>query len=477
MQSLQSMGKVMSADEKVIDAESKKVAESVSEQTTENAVEEVVKEPAANSAAEENIKKENKKSDKKQFFLILLCWVSYLFAYLGRYGFSANINLIISDYGVTKSDVGLVVSLFFFAYGAGQIVNGILSKKYNKRVIVPISLVASALLNLSIFLGIPFVYIKYLWLLNGFVQSILWPTLIESLSKHLGEKKLKVAIIFMSTSTPLGTFIVYGLSAILVSFNVYKFIFLVATISMSVAGILWFFLYNKCKNKKMFKQNIDVLAENSTFTKTKNPKKKLASALVVFIVIMAVFAVCDNLIKDGLTTWVPTIFKDLYGLPDNMSILLTLLLPLLGTFGSLFAIVVNKKIKDYTMLTSLFYAICAVLLVLSLVVVKTHSSWIILIVLFGLAVLTMHAVNNILTSMVPLFMRDKINSGLLAGLLNGFCYLGSTISSYGLAKIVEASNSWSTVFVLLSIGAAVCIAIGIVQYFVSKKENKNKLDN
>ena len=51
------MGKVMSADEKVIDAESKKVAESVSEQTTENAVEEVVKEPAANSAAEENIKK------------------------------------------------------------------------------------------------------------------------------------------------------------------------------------------------------------------------------------------------------------------------------------------------------------------------------------------------------------------------------------------------------------------------------------
>ena len=245
------MEKVMSADEKVIEVESERAGEPDSQQVTENvASPEAVQEPAADSAAEEKIKKENKKSDKKQIFLILLCWISYLFAYLGRYGFSANINLIISDYGVTKSDVGLVVSLFFFAYGAGQIVNGILAKKYNKKVIVPISLVASALLNLSIFLGIPFVYIKYLWLLNGFAQSILWPTLIESLSKHLGEKKLKVAIIFMSTSTPLGTFIVYGLSAILVSFNVYKFIFLVATISMSVAGILWFFLYNKCKNKK-----------------------------------------------------------------------------------------------------------------------------------------------------------------------------------------------------------------------------------
>ena len=458
----------MSAEEKVI--ENLEDENAVLEQSA--ADENVAIQTAENKAPDQNLPSENKKSSKKQMFLIILCWISYLFAYLGRYGFSANINLIISDYGVTKSDVGLVVSLFFVAYGAGQIVNGILSKKYNKRVIVPISLVASALLNLSIFLGIPFVYIKYLWLLNGFMQSILWPTLIESLSKHLGQKKLKVAIIFMSTSTPLGTFIVYGLSAILVSFNVYEYIFLVATICMSIAGILWFLLYNKCKNKKMFKQNIDVLAESSTFTKTKNPKNKLASALIMFVVVMAFFAICDNFIKDGLTTWVPTILKDLYSLPDNLSILLTLLLPLLGTLGSLSAILINKKIKNYTLLTVLFFAICMVLLVLCFVVVKTNFTWGVLIVLFGVAVLCMHAVNNILTSMVPLLMRDQFNSGLLSGILNGFCYVGSAISTYGLARIVETSNSWNAVFVLLCIAAFACIAIGFVQYFVSKKRAK-----
>ena len=194
----------------------------------------------------DNSKDEIAKSNKRQMILIILCWISYIFAYLGRYGFSANINLIISDYGVTKSQVGLVTSLFFFAYGIGQIVNGILSKRYNKRIVIPIALILSAIFNVCIFAGIPFEYIKYLWLLNGFTQSILWPTLIEILSKNTNQKKLKTAIIFMSTTTPLGTFLVYGMSAILVSFNVYKYIFL---ISISQITLYLFLLLDtiKCK--------------------------------------------------------------------------------------------------------------------------------------------------------------------------------------------------------------------------------------
>ena len=117
----------MNTEEKVVENLEEKSA--VLEQSADG--ENVAMRPADNKASDYNLPTENKKSNKKQMSLIILCWISYLFAYLGRYGFSANINLIISDYGVTKSDVGLVVSLFFFAYGAGQIVNGIFSKKYN----------------------------------------------------------------------------------------------------------------------------------------------------------------------------------------------------------------------------------------------------------------------------------------------------------------------------------------------------------
>ena len=45
--------------------------------------------------------------------------------------------------------------------------------------------------------------------------------------------------------------------------------------------------------------------------------------------------------------------------------------------------------------------------------------------------------NNIITIMLPLYYKDKANAGLLAGMLNGCCYVGSTLSSYGLGLIAD----------------------------------------
>ena len=79
------------------------------------------------------VKMINSLSNKKSNFLIFLCWAAYTAAYVGRLNFNASIVAIISDLGVTKADAGLVSSFFFFAYGAGQLINGILSKKYNAK--------------------------------------------------------------------------------------------------------------------------------------------------------------------------------------------------------------------------------------------------------------------------------------------------------------------------------------------------------
>ena len=55
-------------------------------------------------------------------------------------------------------------------------------------------------------------------------------------------------------------------------------------------------------------------------------------------------------------------------------------------------------------------------------------------------------------------MRGKVNSGFYAGILNGFCYVGSTISSYGLGYVAE-HYGWTAVFWLL---IAVCALVAII---------------
>ena len=77
------------------------------------------------------------------------------------------------------------------------------------------------------------------------------------------------------------------------------------------------------------------------------------------MIALAFFAVVDNLTKDGLTTWVPMILKETYGLPDYVSILLTMLLPILAIFGTTVAVALRKKIKDFVSLCAFLFACAA----------------------------------------------------------------------------------------------------------------------
>ena len=69
-------------------------------------------------------------------FLILLGWLLYTTSYLGKLNYSANITQIIDFYGVTKAEAGVAPTFFFFAYGIGQVVNGLLCKKYDIKKVI-----------------------------------------------------------------------------------------------------------------------------------------------------------------------------------------------------------------------------------------------------------------------------------------------------------------------------------------------------
>ena len=95
--------------------------------------------------------------------LIFMCWALYVSAYLGRYSYNSNILPISQFYKVSDTEVGLATSFFFFAYGAGQIVNGLLCKYYNLKYVLPLGIFGSVVIHVVIFTGVlPFHLIKYL---------------------------------------------------------------------------------------------------------------------------------------------------------------------------------------------------------------------------------------------------------------------------------------------------------------------------
>jgi len=73
--------------------------------------------------------------------------------------------------------------------------------------------------------------------------------------------------------------------------------------------------------------------------------------------------------------------------------------------------------------------------------------------------------------MAPLFLRNKINSGMVAGILNGFCYVGSTISSYLLGVIVD-HYGWNYLLYMLLIINILAFIIPLFINFIKIQQFK-----
>lgn len=418
-------------------------------------------------------------SNKTQFILIFLCWAVYTVAYIGRYSYTANGVPIMKYFSVNKDEFALATTFFFFAYGAGQILNGILCRKYPMKYIISGALLLSAVINGLVFFGLPFTFIKYIWLVNGICQSVFWASLLRILSCYLDEKHMNKAVIIMSTPVTLGTLLVYGMSSLFALFDGFKLAFLVAFIAMSSVGVLWFFLFPKVTQKARL-ENMPTVppssGENASETaKSESAKRSsfVRSGMLYMLILFCVYAIVSNYVKDGLTTWVPQILSEQYHLDDSLSIILTLVLPILGLCGAIFAVFINKFVKNHSDLLGVFFGLSAVT-VLGIQLIFKTDMWYLALLLFGLVSLFMNGANNIITNMFPLHVGKQYNSGMLAGLLNGACYVGSTLSQYLIALIAIAGD-WTAVinvFFWLCIGITAFSAVMLLIRILFRRKVK-----
>ena len=391
--------------------------------------------------------------------LIFLAWLLYTVSYLGKVNYSANITQIVDYYQISKAQAGIVPSFFFFAYGIGQVVNGLLCKKYNIKWMIFLSLFVSAVINLIVALTTDFEIIKWLWMLNGFMLSILWPTLVRLLAEALPQKDLGKSSVIMGTTVATGTLVIYGLSSVFAMFDKFQLSFYTAAFFDLIIAVLWVCLYKKAFKCAYEEKKKEDISYNNEVKKEKSFKNVKAEKNIIYITIcvLCLYAIIVNLTKDGLTTWVPSILKENFAMSDSLSILLTLSLPVVAIFGNLAALKTHKIIPDY--ITHCFVVFIIIGGIVGMIIAGISRTQII-VTLMGLMLVNFMAssLNSLITSIFPLFMREKVNSGLFAGILNGFCYVGSTFSSFGLGLVAD-NFRWITVFWLL-IGC--CFFAGIV---------------
>ncbi len=392
--------------------------------------------------------------------LILLCWLVYACSYLGKLNYAANITPIMAHYGVNHAQAGLVSSYFSVTYAIGQVVNGIFCRRYPLKQVVFGALVVSATINLAVAFAPAFWMIRFLWMVNGFATSLLWPCLVRLLSETLDKKDLGKAVIAMGTTTASGTFAIYGISAGFALFDGFKWVFVLAAAVVLSVAVYWLWVADKKIG------GVVRTEEAETPLVKKQERVSPGKALFICVGMLALYGVFTNLVKDGLSGWVPSILKEEYGLGDSLSILLTLTLPMVSMFGSALSVRAQKRIPDFVLLCGVLFGLSGAVL-FGVTAGLQAGALIPIFVGFAASCLFMATCNSVITSMFPMFMKGKMNSGMLAGVLNGFCYVGSTLSSYGLGALADHFG-WRSVFTVLTASCLGCLVLA-VGYWVGKR--------
>ena len=404
--------------------------------------------------------KNRSKEEKIDIYLPIICALVYVASYLGRHSYNSNITQIREALGMSYTESGLVTTFFFFAYGAGQFIHGFLCRHYNEKYVIPTVLSISAILNLLVFCGIDFSYYKYLWLINGMLLSILWPMLIRVLAKYLAEKSLPKATVLMAGSATAGYCCTYLISAIFAAMDSYQLSFLFATVVMAVMAFVWILFYSRVSLDKMgIRMNQESVEYSAPVAAANVPDKKGSFARL--LVCLAIYCVFCNTLKDGLHVWVPSILMSKFELSGSLSTFLSITLSVFGLFASMLSVKMNAIMKDYMLQTEVLFAVSS-LLILAIIGLLETTQIVLTLICLGIVALFMHAACSVMTSIAPLELREKMDSGVLAGVLNGFCYVGSIICSYGLGVIAD-NFGWTAVFYFLFALAAIPSAVLLVK--------------
>ena len=140
-----------------------------------------------------------------QALLFWMCWLVYFASYIGRLNYSSAMPAMIGGSVITASQAGFISMVYFFAYGAGQFLNGMLADRLHPGKMIFAGLFASGLLNLAMGFLSGFGMMALFWCVNGYTQAMIWPPIMRIFAKMMTEERKVKYCVHITSTMAVGT--------------------------------------------------------------------------------------------------------------------------------------------------------------------------------------------------------------------------------------------------------------------------------
>lgn len=378
--------------------------------------------------------------------LFMLCWLVYFSSYLGRLNFSGVMSQMIHENLFDKSHAGLINTVFFITYALGQLINGILGDRCSPRSMLFIGCMGAGVCNILGGMATEFSYILLLRACNGYFMAMLWPPIIRVFAEMLAPDDMVRCSIHMSSAVAAGNLAAYLLASAMLNVQGWQAAFWVPGLWMVIMGILWFFAFGSMQ--KYCRTNGRIIENDAAANHAPEGKPALSfwKMLAIPGVLMCIVPVIMNgVLKDGVTSWIPTYITEVFGLKPAFAVLVTTLLPIVNLSGAAAAQwVYNKISKNELRASALFFALASA--ALGALMLWGKTSVIFTLMLFALITASMLAISTLIVSILPLRFERYGRASSLSGAMNAIAYLGSAAAAAAIGFLSERFGWGATIF-------------------------------
>lgn len=403
-------------------------------------------------------------------------YFGYGFFYLIRKNLGPAIPVITKDLSITKTSLGIVLSLFGATYALAKLVNGPICDRSNPRRFLSAGLFGAALASVGFGLSSSLLMFAVLWSVNGYFQSMGSPVGPKTMANWFSQKERGRYYSLWNTCHNVGAFVTLSCGGFLVERYGWRAgFFLPAAICLLGAVLVYLFMIDRPESvglpsiqeyhgevQKDAKQDSDESASEILWTYVlRNSKLWLAatSAMLVYMV------------RYGLSDWGASFLKEYKGAGVGMASLRISFLELVGIPGSILA----GLVADRYFSNSLVYV--AIIWVLGMsgatlgafLIPPGHA--ILDGVAFGMAGFFIYGAQVVLTGLIPLSLVPRRAAASAVGLTGAASYIGTLLTSY-LSGWTADRYGWGAVFTIwISCGAAaVVVLLPIV--FLSRRDKR-----
>lgn len=395
---------------------------------------------------------EQKVKNSASLLTALFCMV-YFTSYITRGNYAAVIPEVMTDLALTKRQAGLAVTLSFISYGAGQPFVGWLGDRVPPKHIITAGLVGAALCNLLTALQSSPAAIAALWCCNGFFQSMMWPPLLRIITEAVPSEGYVRTVVNVTTASCVGTMMTYLTAPLLIGLGSWRLVLVVPACLALVMALVWQALLKA--GRATGTPPVSKQAPADTGSGLSVGKLILLSGMpMIFMGVML-----QGLLRDGITTWMPTYISEAFSLGTGVSILSGAVLPVFSMLCIRASARFLKLCRGNEVMTAaVFFAISSG----SCLLLYAFFDRIALsLVLMSLVIGCAHGINQMLVCTTPGRFGRYGRVSTMSGIINAFTYIGSALSAYGFAALAELWG-WKPMvllwFAFALVGCLLCAA-------------------